>query len=162
VEKYLTLEQAGDAEFVARWLREKGPGANRKEAELFFEWGVQARRRRYWSGAVRDFGEGLIRYPGPQVLIAYANAELRMLGEIRAQDSNVALHGPADMKRALRFYEAALAADGVLNSLSSDEKVQLQKNMEGMKVYLRTGKQQPDCPPLQYFVRTHLLREQRR
>ena len=161
MEKYLTLEQAGDAKYVTRWLRERGPGANRKDAELFFEWGVQDRRRRHWSGAVKDFGESMIRYPGPEVLIAYANAELRLLGDIRAKDKNIALHGPADMKRALSFYEAALAADGILNSLPADEKELVQKNVESMKVYLRTGKQQPDCPPLQYFVRSHLLRERR-
>lgn len=44
MEKYLTLEQAGSAEFVAMWLREKGVMANRKDAELFFEWGMQDKR----------------------------------------------------------------------------------------------------------------------
>jgi hypothetical protein len=67
IEKYLTLEQAGNAEFVAMWLREKGAMANRKDAELFFEWGMQDKRRKYWSGAARAFGESMIRYPSPQV-----------------------------------------------------------------------------------------------
>jgi hypothetical protein len=72
-----------------------------------------------------------------------------MLGEIRARDMHGGQHRSADLKRALSFYEAAVAADMVLNSLSTNEKEQVRKNVDCLKVYLRTRKAPPDCPPLQ-------------
>jgi hypothetical protein len=148
MEKYLTLEQAGDAVFVARWLREKGPRANRKEAELYFQWGIRDKRRRHWPGATRSFRESMIRYPGPRALSEYAYAELRMLGATRAEDTHGGQHKPAEMRRALNFYEAALAADAVLNSLSIIEKDQLHKYADCVARSLRAKKALPGCQPL--------------
>ena len=149
--KYLTESEAGNAEFVSRWLA-KHRAADQKDAQQFMQQALREKQRSNWSAATKAFGESMIRYPSPQALAGYAEAELRMLGAVRARDKNVNEHMAADMKHALAFYESALSANAVLRTLPAQESEQLQKSVDCLKAYLASASKQAGCVPLEIYL----------
>lgn len=149
--KLLTESEAGNAEFVSRWLTQHR-AANQKEAQRFLQQGEREKQRGNWSGATKAFGESMIRYPSPQALAGYAEAELRMLGAVRARDKNMNEHVAVDVKHALAFYEAALSANTVLGTLPAQEVEQLRKNVDCLKANLAAANKQPGCAPLERYM----------
>lgn len=147
----LTEAEAGNAEFVAQWLKQHGATADQKEARQFLDQAQQAKQRKNWSAATKAFGESMIRYPSAQALAGYAEAELRMLGEVRARDKNASQHMAEDMKHALAFYESALAANAVQQALPAPEKEQLQKSVVCLKGYVASANRPLDCPPIEFY-----------
>jgi hypothetical protein len=149
--KLLTEAEAGNAEFVAQWLKQHGATADQKEARQFLEQAQQAKQRKNWSAATKAFGESMIRYPNAQALAGYAEAELRMLGEVRARDKSTSQHMAEDMKHALAFYEAALAANAVQQALPAPEMEQLRKSVACLAGYVASTNRPLDCSPIELY-----------
>ena len=151
-DKYLTDEELRNPEFVSNWLKTKGVTADKKDAERFLNYGLSAKKNPNWSGAAKTFGESMIRYPSPQALTEYADANLIMLGIVRAREKSVKQKMASDMKHALDFYKSALAADAVLDSLPKSEKERVRNNVDCLEVYLRSAEVQRNCEPLQNYT----------
>jgi hypothetical protein len=150
-QQLLQEQQVRDARFVVEWLNSMGPKTNQKEAKWFFSFGLKEKEAKNWSAASKAFGESMIRYPSPQALLEYADADLRMLGPIRAREGFPSELVRGDMEHALGFYEAAVAANGVTRTLSSRDAKRLEQNVSCLKGFLQSHQQQNGCPPARYF-----------
>ena len=148
---YLTHDELKNTEFVVNWLKTKSAGADRKIADWYFKHGMKDKRKNYCSGAAKDFAESMIRYPSPRALIEYTDAKICMLGAIRARTKSVAQHMQSDLKSVDGFYRSALAADGVVNTLSAAEKEQTRQNADCLSAFVKSEEVQTNCPPLQAY-----------
>lgn len=150
--RLLTEQEARDAQFVAQWLQKNGT-EDRKEAQQFFQQALLEKQRQNWSAAAKAFGESMIRYPSPQALAGYADADLQMLASVRARDRNAQEHAKADTAHALEFYRAALSADAVLKTLPVQEKDRILRNADCLAAYAASGTSVADCQPLEDYFR---------
>lgn len=144
-------QQARDPQFVVQWLSSMGPKTDQKDAKWFFSAGVKEKEAKNWSAASKAFGESMIRYPSPQALLEYADADLKMLGQVRARDGFPSKFVRGDMEHALGFYEAAVAANGVTKTLSIQDTKRLEQNVACLRTYLQSSQPQSDCQPTTYF-----------
>jgi hypothetical protein len=147
----LTVEQAGDPRSVADWLKQNGTAVDRAEADRFFEVGMHENQKKNWSAATKAFGESMIRYPSPQALVAYAEAELRMLGEIRSRDRSFDQNKLPDLSQALHYTRSAMAADAVLGTMPKAERRNAQLNADCLAAYIQSGQHQSICPLLEAY-----------
>jgi hypothetical protein len=149
---YLTQKQLRDAQFVSDWLKTNISNLDQKGATTYFNLGMKYKKEKYWSAAAKSFGESAIRYPSPQALIHYAQANSLSLSAARAREKSTDQFKLADMRSALQIYKSASAADAVLNTLSSVEKNQLQANIGCLNTFVETeGKPQKNCAPLMSY-----------
>ncbi len=148
---FSTVEQAGDPSFVADWLKQNGTVVDRTEANRFFEVGMREKQKKNWSAATKAFGESMIRYPSPQALAEYAEAELQMLGEIRSRDKSYEQNKLPDLAHALNYIRSALAADSALETMPKAERGKTQLNADCLSVYIQSGKHQGICPLLEAY-----------
>ena len=149
----LSEDEVRNPQFVAEWLGARGTKVDQTDAKWFFSFGLKEKASRNWSAASKAFGESARRYPGPQALLEYADADLKMLGQVRAREGFPPGLLSEDMAHALGFYESSLAANGVTKTLSSREAKRLEQNVSCLKDYLRSSRPQRDCQPLTYFSR---------
>jgi hypothetical protein len=148
---FLTVAQTGDPQFVVDWLKRNGTVVDRTEADRYFEVGNRENQKKNWSATTKAFGESMIRYPSPQALVAYAEAELRMLGEIRSRDRSFDQNKLPDLSEALHYTRSAMAADGVLGAMSKAEQSKAQLNADCLAAYIQSGKIQGICPLLEAY-----------
>ena len=149
--RLLSVEEAGNPEFVVQWLTETGPKTDQEDARLCFSYGLEAKQSRNWSLAVKAFNESMIRYPGPHALFEYADAVLRMLAQVRAREGFPAWRIRDDMEYFLGFYEASLAANGVTKTLPASEVERIGQHIACIKEYLASPRQQADCQPVTIY-----------
>jgi hypothetical protein len=147
----LKEQQARDPQFVVQWLNSVGAKTDQKDAKWFFSVGLKEKAARNWSAASKAFGESMIRYPSPQALLEYAEADLRMLGQVRAREGFPSQLVRGDMEHALGFYEAAVAANGVTKTLSPQDAKRLEHNASCLRRHLQSPQPQTDCEPATYF-----------
>ncbi|AVS72453.1 hypothetical protein C8247_06915 [Paracidovorax avenae] len=147
----LTEQEAADAHIVVARLRQP-PGAAAKEAEQLRKQGEHAMKRRNWSAAVKLFGESMVRYPAPEALAGYADADIHMLAQIHAREPRAVHAIREDVRHAVRFYESSLAADSVLQSLSQKERSRIESNAACLRAFIRTGDRSASCEPLQWYA----------
>lgn len=147
----LKEQEARDPQFVAQWLNSVGPKTDQKDARWFFSLGLKEKEAKNWSAASKAFGESMKRYPSPQALLEYADADLKMLGQVRAREGFPSKLVREDMEHALGFYEASIAANGVTKTLSPQEAKRLEQNVSCLKGYLQSPQPQSDCQPITYF-----------
>jgi hypothetical protein len=150
-EKLLTDKELEYPEFVVNWLKTEGANADMAMVGKSFQYGLKAKQQGRWGPAGKAFGESMIRYPSPQAIAEYINAELHDLGAVRAREKTVNRFKRKDMIHARKYYRSALAANTVTNTLSSEEKTQLQGNIQCLDYFIRFGKVQPTCRPLQAY-----------
>lgn len=155
----LSEQEARNPQFVVQWLGSTGPKTDQTDAKWFFSFGLKAKASRNWSAASKAFGESMRRYPGPQALLEYADADLKMLGQVRAREGFPSRLVRGDMEHALGFYESSLAANGVTRTLSPQEAKRLEQNVSCLKSYLLSSRPQRDCQPLIYFSRSGQVRK---
>lgn len=148
---FLTVEQAGDPQFVAEWLKQNGTAVDRTEADRIFEVGMREKQKKNWSAAMKAFGESMIRFPSPQALAQYAEAELRMLGEIRLRDKSYDQNKLPDLAHALNYTRSALSADAVLETMPKADRDKAQLNADCLAAYIQSGKSQGICPLLEAY-----------
>lgn len=149
-EGLLKQKDLANPNYIVTWLKENSPQIEQiNDAKIFFEYGLKATNP---ASAMKSFGESAIRYPSPQAIIEYTNAELKMLGRDGFLHNKIDINMANDMKRANLQYQSALAADGVLNTLSEKEKTTLQNNINCLNEYLESGVQEKDCLPIKYFL----------
>ncbi len=148
---FLTEEEVANPQFVTDWLKKNGQTTHRKDADWFFDVGLRDKQNKNWSAATKAFGESMIRYPSPQALAEYAEAELRMLGEIRARQKNFDANKLSDLSHALNFFKSALAADSVLNAMPKEDNERVRSNVECLDAYIRSGKAQGPCAALEAY-----------
>lgn len=149
-EGILKQRDLANPDYIVAWLRENSPQKEQiNDAKIFFKYGLKATNP---ASTMKSFGESAIRYPSPQTIIEYTNAELKMLGRDGFLHNKIDINMADDMKRANLQYQSALAADGVLHSLSKKEKIVLQNNINCLTEYLNSGVQEKDCLPIKYFL----------
>ncbi len=148
---FLTVEQAGNPQFVVDWLKQRGTAVDWTEAGRFFEVGMGEKQKRNWSAATKGFGESMIRYPSPQALAEYAEAELRMLGETRSRDKSYEQNKLPDLANALNYIRSALAADAVLGTMPKADRDKAQLNANCLPAYIQSGRSQGICPLLEAY-----------
>lgn len=133
---------------VSAWLKANGTSADRTRAEWFFKEGLKEKKRGVWGAAGKSFGASVLLYPTPKVLIEYADAVLHSMGEARVREKSFAQYSRMDMASMMPIYHSVLAADAVLNTLSSAEKAHTQRNINCLAAFIQSVKFQPDCPAL--------------
>jgi hypothetical protein len=138
-------------EVVGNWLKVNGAKADKARAKWFFDEGVKAKNRRDWGLAGKAFGDAAIRYPTPQALYEAAEAELRMLGDVRDRNKNRKEYLKSDLTAAVSLYRSALATDEVLETLSDEEKQRTRHNIECVRSYIESSQTQAACAPLQAY-----------
>lgn len=147
----LTEQEVRNPQFVAQWLGSASAKGDHKSAKWFFSLGLKEKKARNWSGASKAFGESARRYPSPQALLEYADADLKMLGQVRAREGFPPQLVQGDMAHALGFYEASLAGHGVTKTLSPQELQRVEQHVSCLKTYLQSSQVPSDCPPATYF-----------
>lgn len=147
-------EDARRPEVVVAWLRANAAKADRRMANSLFEMGLRTNKQKNWSASTKDFGESMIRFPGPRALAEYARARHRMLGSVRARERASNDVVAKDMRHFLDVYETSLAADDVVQELEPHDKEQILSDVTCVKAHLQTGRAQPECRPLQYFAQS--------
>lgn len=150
-QQLLKEQQARDPQFVVQWLNGMGLKTDQKDAKWFFSVGVKEKEAKNWSAASKAFGESMIRYPSPQALLEYADADLKMLGQVRAREGFPSKLVRGDMEHALGFYEAAVAANGVTKNLSPQDAKRLEQSVSCLRSHLQSSQPQNDCQPMTYF-----------
>lgn len=151
----LSQDEAGNAQYVTEWLNSHHGSVDGALSGDFYAKGSEASRKGNWSLATKLFGESMIRYPTPQALLGYIDAELRMLGQVRKRNNNTELFIDDDMKYARGFYESARAANAILKTLSEPEAKQLQQNIDCLTQYQETRNDEArECLPLQRYLST--------
>ncbi len=136
---------------VSVWLKANGASADKVGAAWFFKEGLKEKKRGAWGPAGKGFVASALLYPAPNALIEYANAVLHSVGAARAREKTVPQYMRADMIAIEAIYRSALAADAVLNTLSAPEKIQTSQNADCLTTFVRSGKTQPNCQPLQTY-----------
>jgi len=150
------LEQADLAkpESVGAWLKVNAARADTKAAQTFFQYGEKAAKRGDWGGASKAFGESAIHLPTPRHLEAYADARLKMFGELRRRDKNLAENKREDLAEALGVYRSAVTADEVLHALAKLNKAALASKIECLEASQKKGAPVNGCEPAKsYFGR---------
>jgi len=147
----LSDSELRDPGFVMRWLDREGSRADRQAAARFYAHGLKDKEAGNWSAATKAFGESAVRYPAPEVLLEYVDAELRMLAPVRARQPLRVDRQRADMAHALGLYEAALAANGVTSTLSAAQAGRAEQHVACMRDYL-ASRPPGDCAPIRYFA----------
>lgn len=146
----LSQRDLHNPERVEAWLTTNKNALDAKAAQAFFQAGVQSKQQRRWGPALKSFGESAIRKPSAPTLIEYAEAHLRLLGEVRAPETD-AQYTQRDLSSAERVYRSALAAEAVLPELSPQQSEQTRRNADCLAEYLRSGSTQNTCEPLQSY-----------
>ncbi|MFD1838844.1 hypothetical protein [Paracidovorax cattleyae] len=154
VEPYrmLTEQEAADARTVVQHLRLSPDAASMKAAEQLRRQGERQMQRQNWPAAFKLFGKSMVRYPAPEALAGYADAEIRMLAQMHARQPRADAAVRADVRHAVRFYESSLAADSVLGSLPHDERARIERNAGCLRAFIRTGDRSAPCEPLQWYA----------
>ena len=138
-------------ERVEAWLKANKNDLDVKAAQAFFQEGVQSKQQRRWGPALKSFGESALRKPSAPTLIEYAEAHLRLLGEMRARENGYAEHQQRDLASAEQLYRAALAAENVLPELLPRQREETRRNAECLAEFLQAGGVQDACEPLQAY-----------
>lgn len=149
--RLLTEQEAGDARAVTQRLQQPADPVAKKMAMQLRKQGERQMQRRNWSAAVKLFGESMVRYPAPEALARYADAELQMLAKVRAREPVTGDTVRDDVRHAVRFYESSLAADSVLKTLASPERSRIERNAACLHAYIRSGDESLVCEPLQWY-----------
>ncbi|AVS91534.1 hypothetical protein C8246_06640 [Paracidovorax avenae] len=154
VEPYrmLTEQEAGDARIVVQHLRQSPDAGSMKAAQRLRRQGERQMQRGNWPAAFRLFGKSMVRYPAPEALAGYADAEIRMLAQMHARQPRADATMRADVRHAVRFYESSLAADTVLGSLPREERSRIERNAGCLRAFIRTGDRPASCEPLQWYA----------
>lgn len=151
VPRLLTPAQLEEPEQVSAWLKQHAAVADQRRAAVAHDEGVRDAQRNSRGAALKGFGESALWFPTPQALNAYADAMQRFLGSLRAHRKDRVKHLDSDLRRFERLYRSALASDGVLSSLSAEEREQTSANADCIAAYRRTKAWQGPCAPLQTY-----------
>ncbi len=144
----LSQAQLHEPAAVAGWLKEYGHGADREGAARAHAEGVRDVQRRDYGAAVKGFGESALRYPSPQAILAYTDAQLRFLGGLRAHNKNRAKHLDSDLRLFESLYRSALASNAVLSTLDAHERRAVQVHADCIVAYRRAKSGAARCAPL--------------
>ena len=153
--KLLDEKEVKNPEFVSKWLAGYGSNVNQKEADWFYSLGVKQKESNNWSAAAKAFGESMRRYPRPHAISDYADAELKMMGEIRAREGFPPSKASEDMEHAIWLYKSSLAANSVTRTLSQAEARRIEEFVSCLAEYLKTSQPSGNCPPSMYFSESH-------
>lgn len=133
---------------VIDWLQANEARADKATARKLFELGTKHKQRKDWGGAIKGFGDSAAFYPSPRAFIELAEAELHMLRDIRRRTGATQAERLGDVQAAADSYGYALAADSVLQQLTSPQRQRLEFNVACMSDYLKTQVAPDNCPPL--------------
>lgn len=147
----LSQQDLKSPERVEAWLKANKQDLDAKAAQDFFQQGVQSKQQRRWGPALKSFGESALRKPSAPTLIEYAEAHLRLLGEMRARDNSYAEHQQRDLTSAEQLYRSALAAENVLPELSSQQRDEALRNADCLAEFLRSPRVLDACEPLRAY-----------
>jgi len=139
-------------EAVKLWLQQNAAKVDKRIAHDFLEMGKDYMQKGNWSAATKTFGESALFYPAPETLRLHADAELKMLGEIRARKNQFATKQHSDLKYVLAKYQTALAADDVLHSLKVDERDTIETYIQCISDYIKEPKQNSACQPVNAYL----------
>lgn len=153
VSPLLTDDALRQPERVSQWLRQHPQPVPPRDIQHWLEMGKKASAKRNWSAATKAYGEAAIRFPGGRTLSAYADAELRMMGQIRARNKAGTLHMAEDLTQAMRLWQSALAAEAVIDEMSPAQETVLRMQLTCAAQYLRTGRIEQNCPPVQCYLK---------
>ncbi len=150
-DRFLTPEEIRDAETVSAWFAAHGGNAANDEATFFLDLAERAKHSEDWSAATKAFGEAMIRYPSPKAIAGYADAQLRMLGMVRARNRSFDAHAGRDTKEAFDYYRSAMAANAVLETLDAQSRKDLQNKIDCLAGYAAHGNRTAQCSPLRAY-----------
>lgn len=147
----LTQQEISQPDAVVAWLRQNEGVADKAFAQQAFDEGLQTKKRKDWGASIKAFGDSSAHYPTPRALIEYAEAYLRMLGQLKPRNKP----SPEEQRRQLATgeatYRAALAADTVLKQLTDQERKQTQQNADCLAEYLKSSVKPRHCLPLDMY-----------
>ena len=149
--KHLEQEELSNPATVTAWLKANASTADKVFASQFLGRALRDKKRGAWSPAVKGFCASAQFYPTPSVISECANASTHLLGGIRAWEKSFSKKSRGDMQSIEALYRSAIAADAILNTLNAKEKEELRQNADCLAAFVRTGKIQPDCRPLQTY-----------
>ncbi|AKJ29449.1 hypothetical protein [Caldimonas brevitalea] len=147
----LSQKDATDPEAVVAWLKANAAKADKAAAKMAYEHGQALKKRKDWGAATKAFGDSTAFYPTPAAFTEVAEAQLRMLGEIRQRHRNYDQHWRRDIGEAEATYRSALAADSVLRQMTAQERQQAQQNAECLADYLKSAQPPRNCAPLKLY-----------
>lgn len=90
-----------------------------------------------YISAIKFFSENLLRYPSPQMIINYTDANLMMLTDNKNTPGGCTLSG-GNLQAALRYYHSELITDNSVNLLSRDEKKNLTEKITCLEAFQKT------------------------
>jgi hypothetical protein len=106
-----------DPPAVAAWLRKHARQADRDMAAALAKQGAKDEARGDWSAASKGYGASALYYPDPAMILQYARVQTLSAAKVRAHERRPDLQG-ADLAGILGLYRSAMAAQGVLGSLT--------------------------------------------
>lgn len=136
---------------IKNWLSENSTHADKKLAREFYLMGQDYVKKQNWSAAVKSFGESATFFPLPKTLMSRAEAEIKMLGMVRARKKNKAATIKSDLEYFLAMYNVVLAADDVLHTLTPEERNMIESYIECIGVYIETPASTSTCRPVQDY-----------
>jgi hypothetical protein len=152
-QQVLALEQEDlkQPDRVAAWVQAHPQGIDQEKADFFLRIGARAKKGGDWGLAVKSFGESAMYFPSSPVLMEYAHAYARLLGEIRARNNAYSTHKQNDLTGVQSLYQTALAVDAVTRQLSERQRREIRAGAECLAHYLRAGVAQRGCEPLDAY-----------
>lgn len=103
----------------------------------FNDLAFDAMHNKNYISAIKFFSENLLRYPSPQMIINYTDANLMMLTDNKNTPGGCTLSG-GNLQAALRYYHSALITDNSVNLLSRDEKKNLTEKITCLEAFQKT------------------------
>lgn len=137
---------------VKQWLEKNAARADKQVAGEFFKIGMNYMQKGNWSAATKSFGESALFFPAPTTLRLRAEAELKMLGMIRARKTGPNEKQNSDLAYGVSMYKTSLAADDVLHQLKSDERKSIEKNIQCMTEFLKNPYVETSCEAVRAYL----------
>lgn len=103
----------------------------------FNDLAFDAMHNKNYISAIKFFSDNLLRYPSPQMIINYTDANLMMLTDNKNNPGGCTLSG-GNLQAALRYYHSALITDNSVNLLSRDEKKNLTEKITCLEAFQKT------------------------
>lgn len=147
----LTQQELSQPDAIVAWLGRYERIADKTLAKQAFNDGLQTKKRKDWGAAMKAFGESAVHYPAPRALMEYAEAYLRMLGDLKRRDNPSLEASRGHLATAASTYRAALASDSVLKQLTREEREQAGLNARCLTEYVGSSKSTGPCPPLDLY-----------
>ncbi|WP_250209046.1 hypothetical protein [Morganella morganii] len=128
---------AANAKLVISSLRQAKITPDNPLFSEFNDLAFDAMHNKNYTSAIKFFSENMLRYPSPQMIINYTDANLMMLTDNKNTLGSCAPSGE-DLQTALRYYHSALLTDNTVNLLSCDERKNLTEKITCLEAFQKT------------------------